>query len=100
LSTGHSHHRIIETIKAQAERYIHIGGTDFFCPEPVKLAERLQHIVPVNRAEEPQDKLVYFSNSGAEAIEAAIKLARYHENRPYLIAFTADPTGAQWGRSQ
>lgn len=87
LATGYSHPRIVQAIKAQAERYIHIGATDFFCPEPVKLAERLQQIIPIHGAQSAEDKLVYFGNSGTEAVEAAIKLARYHENRPYLIAF-------------
>jgi 4-aminobutyrate aminotransferase len=87
LSTGYSHPRIVEVIKQQAERYIHIGGTDFFCPEPVKLAEKLQEIIPINRADATHDKLIYFANSGTEAIESALKLARYYDNRPYIIAF-------------
>jgi 4-aminobutyrate aminotransferase len=87
LSTGHSHPRIVDAIKRQAERYVHIGGTDFFAPEPVHLAEQLQQIIPIHRAVNPDDKLVYFGNSGAEAVEAALKLARYATNRPYVIGF-------------
>lgn len=87
LSTGFSHPRIVEAIKTQAERYIHIGGTDFFCPEPVRLAEKLHQIIPIHRAETPEDKLTYFANSGTEAIEAALKLARYREGRSHIIAF-------------
>lgn len=88
LSTGFSHPRVIEAIKRQAEKYVHIGGTDFFCEQPVQLAETLQRIVPINRAENPQDKLTYFANSGTESIEAALKLARYHDDkRSHLIAF-------------
>jgi 4-aminobutyrate aminotransferase len=86
LSTGFSHPRIVQAIQRQAERYIHIGATDFFCPEPVKLAEKLQHIIPIHNAA-PDDKRVYFANSGTEAIESALKLARYREHRSHLIAF-------------
>jgi 4-aminobutyrate aminotransferase len=86
LATGFSHPRIVKAIQSQAERYIHIGATDFFCPEPVKLAEKLQQIIPIHKAE-PGDKRIYFANSGTEAIEAALKLARYRENRSHLIAF-------------
>lgn len=95
LSTGHSHPRIVEAIKQQAEKYLHIGATDFFCPEQVRLAERLQEIVPI-KADEPSDIMTYFGNSGTEAVEAALKLARYQPgNRHHVIAFY----GAFHGRS-
>jgi len=87
LSTGYSHPKVIEAIKQQAEQYLHIGGTDFFCPQPVILAEKLQKIIPIHRAEVPDDKRVYFGNSGTESIEAAIKLARFREGRSHVIAF-------------
>lgn len=86
LATGYSHPRVVAALQEQAARYIHIGATDFFCPEPVKLAEKLQQIIPVHKAE-PSDKRIYFANSGTEAIESALKLARYRENRSHLIAF-------------
>ena len=86
LATGFSHPRIVKAIQEQAERYIHIGGTDFFSPEPVKLAEELQRIIPIHNAT-PDDKLIYFGNSGTEAIEGALKLARYQEGRSHIIAF-------------
>lgn len=88
LSTGHRHPKIVEAIKQQADKYIHIGATDFFSPEQVELAERLQQISPINRAEGPDDVMVYFGNSGTEAIEAALKLARYQDpKRRYVIGF-------------
>ncbi|GAB4510126.1 MAG: acetyl ornithine aminotransferase family protein [Anaerolineae bacterium] len=88
LSTGHCHPRIVDTIKKQAERYIHIGATDYFCPEQIKLAEKLQQITPIHGAESPEDVMVYFGNSGTEAVEAALKLARYQPgNRSHIIAF-------------
>jgi 4-aminobutyrate aminotransferase len=87
LATGHCHPKIVEAIRAQTERYVHIGATDFFCEEQLRLAENLQRITPIHRAAGPADKRVYFGNSGTEAVEAAIKLARYRENRKYIIGF-------------
>jgi len=86
LSTGFSHPRIVEAIKQQVEKYIHIGGTDFFSPEPVRLAEKLQEIIPIHNATQ-DEKLVYYGNSGTEAVEAATKLARYYSGRSHIIAF-------------
>lgn len=88
LSTGYSHPRVVEAIKTQAEKYLHIGGTDFFCPQPVTLAEKLHQVVPVHNATSPDDKLTYFANSGTESIEAALKLARYYDrHRSHIIGF-------------
>ncbi len=87
LSTGHAHPRVTEAIKTQVDRYLHIGATDFFSPEQVELGESLQRITPIHGASKPEDKLVYLGNSGTEAIESAIKLARYRENRKYIIGF-------------
>lgn len=86
LSTGHSHPRVVEAIIEQAQQYLHIGGTDFFCPKPVELAEQLQRLVPIHNTA-PSDKLVYFANSGTESVEAALKLARYQDGRSHIIAF-------------
>ncbi len=97
LATGYSHPRVVEAIKTQAEKYVHIGGTDFFAPEPVKLAEQMQEIIPIHRAEAPGDKLIYFGNSGTEAVEAALKLARYYDNRPYIIGFYGGFHGRSMG---
>lgn len=87
LSTGYSHPKVINSIKQQAEKYLHIGGTDFFCPQPVILAEKLQEIIPIHGAVNPNDKRVYFANSGTESVEAAIKLARFRQGRSHIIAF-------------
>ena len=87
LSTGHCHPKIVNAIKTQAEKYLHIGATDFFCPQQVALAEKLRTIVPIDKAD-PEDIMTYFCNSGAEAVESAIKLARYQEwKRTFVIAF-------------
>jgi 4-aminobutyrate aminotransferase len=82
VSTGHCHPRVVEAIQRQAAELIHISGTDFYLPSMVELAERLAAVAP---GKEP--KKVYFGNSGTEAIEAAIKLARYHTRRDKIIAF-------------
>jgi len=82
VSTGHCHPRVVEAIQKQAAELIHISGTDFYLPNMVELAERLAAIAPGTEA-----KKVYFGNSGTEAIEAAIKLAKYHTRRDKIIAF-------------
>lgn len=81
-STGHCHPRVVRAIQEQAKRWLHICGADFYDPQYITLAERLAAIAP---GEEP--KKVFLGNSGAEAVEAALKLARYHAGRPYMIAF-------------
>src|SRR5260370_15758609 len=82
VATGHCHPQVVEAIQRQAAELIHISGTDFYSPNMVELAERLAAVAP---GSEP--KKVYFGNSGTEAIEAAIKLARYHNRRDKIIAF-------------
>ena len=81
-STGHCHPQVVEAIQKQAAELIHMSGTDFYYESMAQLAERLGKIVPGAEA-----KRVYFGNSGTEAVEAAIKLARYATRREKLIAF-------------
>ena len=82
VATGHCHPRVVEAIQRQAERLIHMSGTDFYYENMVQLAEKLAAIAPI-----PPPCRVYFGNSGTEAIEAAIKMARYHSGRSQFIAF-------------
>jgi 4-aminobutyrate aminotransferase len=82
VSTGHCHPEVVAAIQKQAAQLIHMSGTDFYYPNLVELAERLAAIAPGKEA-----KRVYFGNSGTEAVEAAIKLARYHTHREKIIAF-------------
>src|SRR6202451_3147828 len=82
VSTGHCNPAVVAAIQKQAAELIHMSGTDFYYPNLVELAEKLATIAPGKDA-----KRVYFGNSGAEAIEAAIKLARYHTRRDKIIAF-------------
>jgi 4-aminobutyrate aminotransferase len=89
-STGHRHPKVVEAIKAQADRLIHIAATDFYEPRYLELTERLARIAPFE-----ERARVFLTNSGTEAVEGAIKLARYHTHRPGLIAFE----GAFHGRT-
>ncbi|HTR47354.1 MAG TPA: acetyl ornithine aminotransferase family protein [Verrucomicrobiae bacterium] len=82
VATGHCHPEVVAAIQKQAAELIHMSGTDFYYPGMVELAERLASVAPGKGA-----KRVYFGNSGTEAIEAAMKLARYHTKRDKFIAF-------------
>lgn len=81
-STGHSHPKVVAAIKDQADRLIHIAATDFYEPRYVELMERLAGIAPFK-----EKARVFLTNSGTEAVEGAIKLARYHTHRSGIIAF-------------
>ena len=83
-ATGHCHPEVVAAIEAQSAQLIHMSGTDFYYENMVELAEKLAAIAPGN-----VPRRVYFGNSGAEAIEAAMKLARYHTGRDKFIAFTS-----------
>lgn len=81
-STGHCHPEVVAAIQKQAAELIHISGTDFYYENMTTLAERLSKIAPM-----PGPHRVHYANSGTEAIEAAIKLARYHTRRQHIIGF-------------
>jgi 4-aminobutyrate aminotransferase len=81
-STGHCHPDVVAAIAKQAGRLIHISGTDYYYPQQVELAEKLVEVMPGTGG-----KKVFFCNSGAESVEAAVKLARHIQKRPYFIAF-------------
>jgi 4-aminobutyrate aminotransferase len=81
-STGHCHPDVVAAIQKQAGELIHMSGTDFYYENMVQLAERLSKIAPMRGPHR-----CYFGNSGAEAVECALKLARYHTRRQHVIAF-------------
>jgi 4-aminobutyrate aminotransferase len=81
-ATGHCHPHVVKAIQRQAKQLLHMSGTDFYYTPQIQLAEKLASLVPGKRA-----KRVYFGNSGAEAVEAAFKLARWHTKRELNIAF-------------
>jgi 4-aminobutyrate aminotransferase len=92
VATGHSHPRVVSAIQKQAAEFLHMSGTDFYYESMVQLAERLAKLTPGN-----VPRRVYFGNSGAEAIEAAIKLARYHTGRDKFVAFLGGFHGRTMG---
>jgi 4-aminobutyrate aminotransferase len=81
-STGHCHPHVVAAMQKQAGELIHMSGTDFYYESMVTLAERLSKIAPM-----PGPHKIYYGNSGAEAVECALKLARYHTKRQNIIAF-------------
>lgn len=81
-STGHCHPEVISAVQRQAAQLIHMSGTDFYYPQMTEVAKRLSAVAPM-----PGPHKFYYGNSGAEAVECAIKLARYHTKRPNIIAF-------------
>src|SRR6266851_1066958 len=92
VTTGHSHPRVVAAIEEQAKRFLHMSGTDFYYRSEIELAERLEaKILPGTPAK------VFFTNSGAEAIEGAMKLARYATGRPSYIAFIGGFHGRTFG---
>ncbi|HEY8551697.1 MAG TPA: acetyl ornithine aminotransferase family protein [Vicinamibacterales bacterium] len=91
-STGHSHPEVVQAIVEQSQRFLHMSGTDFYYEPQVQLAEELASIVPIDGPVKS-----FFGNSGTEANEAAIKLARYHSKRPFLIAFLGSFHGRTLG---
>ena len=82
MNVGHRHPHVVETVKAQIDKFWHICLSDFYYPQAVELAEKLQAIAPMQ-----EDTRFYFGNSGTEAVEAAIKLAMYHTGRNKFIGF-------------
>jgi 4-aminobutyrate aminotransferase len=82
VSTGHCHPEVVAAIQKQAGELIHMSGTDFYYESMITLAERLAKVAPM-----AGPVRVYYGNSGTEAVEAAMKLARYHTKRQGIIAF-------------
>jgi len=92
LNVGHSHPKVVEAIKGQLDRFLHYSVTDFLYREVVEVAEKLVKISPG-----AWEKKVFFGNSGAEAVEAGAKIARWHSRRQLYIAFTSAFHGRTFG---
>lgn len=90
LNTGNVHPEIVKTIKEQAEKFTHIAGGDFYHTPMIDLMNKLTEIVPMSG-----HKRVFLTNSGAETVEAAMKISRYFTRRPYFLSFM----GAFHGRT-
>jgi 4-aminobutyrate aminotransferase len=91
-STGHSHPDVVAAITAQAQKFLHMSGTDFYYEPQVRLAERLAEIAPIRGGVRS-----FFGNSGTEAMEACLKLARYATGRQNIIAFLGGFHGRSMG---
>ncbi len=89
-STGHAHPEVVKAIHDQASKFLHICGSDFYYEPMGRLAEKLNQLAPGT-----SPKKIFLTNSGTEAVEAAIKLARYATRRTHLVAFL----GAFHGRT-
>lgn len=82
MNVGHNHPRVVEAIKSQCDRFLHYSNSDFYYKEVIDLAEKLASITPGEC-----EKKTYFGNSGTEAVEAAIKLAKWHTRKTQFIGF-------------
>ncbi|MBF2007419.1 MAG: acetyl ornithine aminotransferase family protein [Chlorogloeopsis fritschii C42_A2020_084] len=91
-ATGHAHPEIVQAIQEQSVKLLHMSGTDFYYEPMVELAENL-----ANRAPFPDNARVFFTNSGAESNEGAIKLARYYTGRSLIVAFLGGFHGRTYG---
>ncbi len=91
-ATGHAHPDVVKAIVDQAQRYLHMSGTDFYYEPQVQLAEAMSQIVPITGTVR-----TFFGNSGTEAVEAAVKLAKYHTKRFGIIAFLGSFHGRSMG---
>jgi 4-aminobutyrate aminotransferase len=92
LAVGHCHPRVVKAIKDQAEKLIHYSWTDFYYKPIIDLGEQLTKITPGSFS-----KKVFYCNSGAEANEAAMKMARWHTRKPLFLAFTGSFHGRTFG---
>jgi len=92
VAAGHAHPRVVAAVQRQAEKFLHMSGTDFYYENMVSFAEKLAALAPGGVA-----RRVYFGNSGTEAVEAAMKLARYHTGRQQFISFFGSFHGRTMG---
>jgi len=91
-ATGHSHPEVVRAIVDQAQRFLHMSGTDFYYEPQVRLAEQMAEIAPMHG-----DKKSFFGNSGTEAVEASVKLAKWYTKRHNVIAFLGSFHGRTMG---
>ena len=92
LNVGHCHPKVVKAIKSQCNKFLHYANTDFYYEQTVNLAEKLFEVTPGNF-----QKRVHFANSGAEALETAIKLCKWHTRKHQFIAFVGGFHGRTCG---
>jgi 4-aminobutyrate aminotransferase len=91
-STGHGHPRVVGAIKEQASELLHYSASDFYTPIYAETAAAIARIAPM------QGKLrTYLGNSGAEVVEASMKLSRHYTGRPYIVGFLGGFHGRTYG---
>ncbi|MGE3806568.1 MAG: acetyl ornithine aminotransferase family protein [Gemmataceae bacterium] len=91
-AAGHCHPHVVQAIQDQAGKLLHMSGTDFYYQPQIDLAQRLATLAPGKT-----DKRIFYTNSGAEALEAALKLARWHTGRTHVLAFFGAFHGRTYG---
>ena len=91
-STGHAHPQVVAAIKEQAAELLHFSASDFYLPIYAEFCQRIAAIAPMDGPAR-----AYLGNSGAEAVEASIKLARFATKRPYVVAFLGAFHGRTYG---
>ena len=91
-STGHSHPRVVAAVREQAENLLHYSASDFYLPIYSQMCSALAEVAPMSGPTR-----VFLTNSGAEGVEGALKLARYASGRPYVIAFQGAFHGRTYG---
>jgi 4-aminobutyrate aminotransferase len=91
-STGHSHPQVVRAIEEQCAKFLHICGSDFYYEPMARLSEKLCRLAPGS-----SPKKVFLTNSGTEAVEAALKLARYATRRSDVVAFLGSFHGRTLG---
>ncbi len=96
-ATGHAHPLVVEAIQQQATHLLHMSGTDFYYEPMVELAESLAARAPFPQSGEDTRARVFFTNSGAESIEGALKLARYYTGRSRVVSFLGGFHGRTYG---
>ena len=92
-STGHCHPKVVEAVTRQATELLHYSASDFYLPIYSEVCERLDELAPFDG----RNARSFLTNSGTEAVEAAIKLARYTTGRQYLIGFYQSFHGRSMG---
>ena len=96
-ATGHAHPQVVQAIQEQAANLLHMSGTDFYYEPMIELAEKLAARAPFPKPTSGKRARVFFSNSGAESNEGAIKLARYYTKRSRILAFLGAFHGRTYG---
>ncbi|HEV2165954.1 MAG TPA: acetyl ornithine aminotransferase family protein [Thermoplasmata archaeon] len=92
VNAGHCHPEIVRAVQAQAEKLMHFAGTDYYYESQNRLAQRLTEITPGKH-----EKKVFFTNSGTESVEAALKMARWNRQKPIVIGLLGGFHGRSMG---